>query len=75
MCTVGDHSSGRIYQPERYDDCGLSERIPGQVIEAMIRFMYVHDYDGSGSSHDRLSPMSFNTNVYGAMRRIPLIFG
>lgn len=41
----------------------LKEDDPGAV-EAMIRFMYQNDYDSSGDSETRISPMHFDVSVY-----------
>ncbi|KKZ63347.1 hypothetical protein EMCG_02348 [[Emmonsia] crescens] len=40
-----------------------------RTIEAMIYFMYESDYDSSGNSQGRISPMLFNAKVYGVAEK------
>ncbi|OJD23475.1 hypothetical protein ACJ73_05172 [Blastomyces percursus] len=40
-----------------------------RTIEAMIHFMYGFDYDSSGNSRGRISPMLFNARVYGVAEK------
>lgn len=40
-----------------------------RTIEAMIHFMYGSDYDSSGNSQGRISPMLFNAKVYGVAEK------
>lgn len=35
-----------------------------RTVEAMLRFMYTFDCDGSGNDQERVSPMIFNAEVY-----------
>ncbi|KAK2797610.1 hypothetical protein FQN50_009123 [Emmonsiellopsis sp. PD_5] len=47
---------------------GLIDDDP-RTIEAMIHFMYGSDYDSSGNSRGRISPMLFNARVYGVAEK------
>ena len=39
------------------------------AIKAMIHFMHGYDYDSSGNSRGRISPMLFNVKVYGVAEK------
>ncbi|KAM5432313.1 hypothetical protein McanMca71_007888 [Microsporum canis] len=43
------------------------------TIEAMVRFMYEADYDGSGSNRGRISPMLFNARVYEVAEKYSIL--
>ncbi|KIX08720.1 uncharacterized protein Z518_03377 [Rhinocladiella mackenziei CBS 650.93] len=46
------------------DDVVVLKEDDSGAVEAMIRFMYENEYDSSGNSEERISPMVFNVRVY-----------